>query len=105
MRLLHAGAFQVLQHHGREVGGLAAAVLLPPAFGRLQLVIEAVVHVDRRHAVGREALHREGSGHAHAAVVLIGLVIEVFVIGLGGDGGVDLPLPRDAQPPPPRWCL
>ncbi|WP_366552648.1 hypothetical protein [Aquibaculum sediminis] len=98
--LLHAGLLEVFQDHLDEVGGLAAAVLLPPALCRLQLVVEAVVHVHCRHAVGREALHREGPGHAHARVVLVGLVVEVFVIGLGGDRFVDLQLPRDAQAPP-----
>jgi hypothetical protein len=32
----------------------------------------------------------------------IGLVVEVFEIGLGGDGGVDLLLPGDAGLPEPR---
>src|SRR5690606_40620315 len=35
-----------------------------------------------------------------SGVVGIGPVIEVFEIRLGGDGGVDLPLPRDARLPP-----
>lgn len=47
-----------------------------------------------------EAFDGEGAGDAHLAVVDIGLVVEEFEIGLGGDGGVDLLLAGDAGFPP-----
>ena len=39
--------------------------------------------------MGRDALDGEGAGDADAAPVLVGLIVEVLVVGLGGDGGVD----------------
>ena len=50
--------------------------------------------------MGAEALHGEGTGDADLLLVLVGLVVEVFELGLGGDGGVDLLLPGDAGLPP-----
>ena len=58
------------------------------------------VHTRVQDAVGRQALHGERAGHADALLVLEGAVVEVFVVRLGGDGGVDLPLPLDAPLPP-----
>ena len=34
--------------------------------------------------------------------IVVGLVVLVLVVGLGGDGSVDLPLPRAARLPPAR---
>ena len=48
----------------------------------------------------RQALHSEGAGDADLPVVIVGLVVEVFVVRLGGDGGVDLLLPGYALFPP-----
>jgi len=47
-----------------------------------------------------KAFHGERSGDANLFPVLIGLVVKVFVIGLGSDGGVDFLLPGDALLPP-----
>ena len=46
----------------------------------------------------------KGPGDADARVVDIGLVVEILVVRLGGDGGVDLPLPGDARLPPLGVC-
>ena len=95
VRLLHAGGLEVLQDHLRE--GLLGAV-----FGAVFLdgVDQFVVLIHAQHAVRAEALHGEGTGHADLLLVLVGLVVEVFELGLGGDGGVDLLLPGDARLPP-----
>ena len=95
VRLLHAGCPEVLQDHFGEVRGLAVAELLVGE-GREELVV--LVH--RQHPVRRQALDREGAGDADARVVDIGLVVEIFVVRLGGDGGVDCRLPGDAGLPP-----
>jgi hypothetical protein len=50
--------------------------------------------------VGAEALHREGPGYADLCFVFVGLVVEVFGIGLGGDGSIDFLLAGDAGVPP-----
>ena len=50
--------------------------------------------------MGLRALDREGTGHADLFLVLVGLVVEIFKLGFGGDGGVDLLLPGDAGLPP-----
>jgi hypothetical protein len=80
---------------------------LRPSSGINQLIV--LIHAE--HAVGAEALHGEGTGHADLLFVVVGLVVEVFKLGLGGDGLVDLLLPGDAGLPPctpsPRrvnWC-
>ena len=63
-------------------------------------VDQLVVLIHAEHAVGAEAFDGEGPGHADFLLVLVGLVVEVFKLGLGGDGGVDLLLPGDARLPP-----
>ena len=50
--------------------------------------------------MGRDAFHGEGAGDPHLAAVFVGLVVQVLVLGVGGDGCVDLPLAFDAQLPP-----
>jgi hypothetical protein len=62
-------------------------------------VDEAVVLIHTEHAVGAEALDGEGACHADFLFVLVGLVVEVFEFGLGGDGLVDFLLPGDAGGP------
>ena len=95
VRLLHAGDLEVFQDHFGE--GLLGPVLGPVL---LDAVDQFVVLVHAQHAVGAEALDREGTGDADLPFVLVGLVVEVLELGLGGDGGVDLLLPRDAGLPP-----
>ena len=56
-------------------------------------------HVHAEHAVRAETLHGEGTGHADFLLVLVGLVVEVFKLGLGGDGLVDLLLTRYSRVP------
>ena len=58
------------------------------------------VFVDSQHTVGRDALGGERPRDAHLVAVLVGLVVEVLVVGIGGDGGVDRLLPGDAPLPP-----
>jgi hypothetical protein len=50
--------------------------------------------------VRAKALDRERPGHADLPLVLVRLVVEILVLGLGRDGGVDLLLPSDAGLPP-----
>ena len=50
--------------------------------------------------MGRQAFHGEGAGDADLLLVLVGLVVEVFEFGLGGDGGVDFLLACNARLPP-----
>ena len=99
-RLLHAGGRELLQDHGREV--LLGPVVGPRLGGAVD---ELVVLVDRQHAVRRQAVHRERSRHPDLPVVLVGLVVEVLVIGPGRDGSVDLMLPSDARLPPQSMRL
>ena len=57
---------------------------------------ELVVLVQCGEAVGRQALDGERAGDTGLGVVLVGFVVEVLVLGTGGDGGVDLALSSDA---------
>lgn len=100
VRLVDAALLEVGEDHLGKVGALAAGAGLAAALGGLELVEQAVVHVHRGDAVGRKALDRERPRHAHLGVVGVGLVVEVFGIGLGGDRGVDFLLSGDALRPP-----
>ena len=95
VRLLHAGGLEVLQDHLGEglLGSVFGAVFL-------EAVDQFVVLIHAQHAVRAEALDGEGTGHADLLLVVVGLVVEVFKLGLGGDGRVDLLLPGDAGLPP-----
>ena len=74
---------------------------LPVAEPCLRHVVDQfVVFVDAENAVRRNALHREGTGDADLPSVLVGLVVQVLEVGLGCDGGVNLPLAGDAGLPP-----
>src|SRR3989338_3377131 len=46
-----------------------------------------------------ETLYRKRSGHADLLLVVVGLVVEVFKLGLSGDGLIDLLLPGNAGLP------
>jgi hypothetical protein len=70
------------------------------AFGLRDRVDELVVLVHAQHAVRRQALDRERAGHSDLPWVGIRLVVEVFLVGIAGDRGVDLALARDAGLPP-----
>ena len=95
MRLLHARGVQVLQDHGRKV---LLSVVAGLALGEMvdQLVI--LVHTER--TVRRQALHRERASDADDASILVRLVVQVLEVRFGGDGRIDLLLPRDARLPP-----
>ena len=66
------------------------------AAGGVYFVDQLSMFIHGLRAVGREAFNREGPRNADAFFILIRFVIEEFVISLGGDGGVDFALPRDA---------
>lgn len=57
---------------------------------------EFIVLVDAEDAVRAEAFDGEGTGDADGLLVLVGLVVEVFGLGFGGDTGVDGFLAGDA---------
>ena len=84
VRLLHAGGLEVLQDHLRE--GLLGSV-----FGArfLQSVDQLIVLVYAQHAMRAQTLNGEWSGDADLLVVRVRLVVEIFELGLGGDGLVD----------------
>ena len=95
VRLLDAGGLEVLQDHLREglLGSVFSAVFL-------QGIYQLVVLIHPQHAMRRQALNRERPGHADFLVVRVRLVVEIFKLGLGSDGGVNLFLPGDACLPP-----
>ena len=64
------------------------------------MVDQFVILVDAERAVRRQTLHRERAGDADDAPILVRLVVQVLEVRLGGDGVVDLLLPRDARLPP-----
>ena len=95
MCLLHASYLQIFEDHfgkgfHRSVFG---TILLEP-------VDQLVVLVHAQHAVRAKALDGEGARDANLFVVRIGFIVEVFELGLVGDGGVDVLLPGDAGVPP-----
>ena len=100
MRLLHARGFQVLQDHRPEVLLLVVAGL---ALG--EVVDELVILVHTERAVRRQTLHRERAGDADDSSILVWLVVQVLEVRLGGDGRVDLLLPRNSRLPPAAMQL
>ena len=95
MRLLDARCLQVLQDHGDEIRCFAIA---EPAVG--QAAERLVVLVHRQRLMRRDALDGERSGDADASPVLVRFVVEIFGVGLHGDGGIDFLLASDAGRPP-----
>ena len=94
MRLLDAGGLQVFEDDRGKVLALAvAARLLRDALDELAIFVYG------QGAVRRDTLDRELPGHADGLFVLVGPVVQVFVVGLGGDGGVYLALPCNPQFP------
>ena len=98
--MLHAGLGEVLQDGLAVVAGLLCGGVSAALRG-VVFVDQFSIFVDRLRAVGREGFHGERPGDADAFAVLVGLVVEELVIGLGGDGGVDFALPSDARLPEP----
>ena len=98
--LLDALGLEVVDDDRREilarevrVGGRASAL------GGLDLVDQFLL-ARRQHAMGRQALDRERAGDADRGHCRLGLVVEIFDFGAGGDRGVDLLLAGDAGLPP-----
>ena len=94
--LLDAGGLEVFEDHLDEVAFLAVFALVV-----FQRVDQFIVFVHIQHPVRGEAFHREGAGDADLALVLVGFVVEILLVGAGGDGGVDFLLALDAQFPEP----
>ena len=63
-------------------------------------VDEFVVFVYGEDAVGGEAFYGEGACDADGGFVFVGFVVEEFLVGFGGDGGVNFFLAGDAGLPP-----
>ena len=100
VRLLDPGGLEVFEDDLDE-GPLAAEFgLLPLAC--FQRVDQLVVSIHPEGAVRGEALDGERPGHADLFLIFVGFVVEVFGIGLGGDGSIDLLLAGDALLPPLR---
>jgi hypothetical protein len=95
VRLLHASGAQVVEDDLHEIAHGAVV-----AVGIAHAVDQLVVLVHAQHTVRRQAFDRERAGHAHFLPVVIGFVVEIFELGLGRDGGVDLALAGDARVPP-----
>ena len=68
--------------------------------GFLQGVDQFVVLIHPKHAMRRETFDRERPRHADCLLILVGLVVKVFKLGLGGDRGVDLLLAGHSRLPP-----
>ena len=97
VRLLNSGGFQVLQDDGGEV---LLLVVGAGAAAQFPAIHHLVVLIHGEETVRGDGLHGEGAGDADFLGVLVGLVVEKFGLGLGGDGGVDLLLAGDALFPP-----
>ena len=93
--LLDPGGPQVLQNHLGE--GLFMEVIGTAFVGGIN---QFIVFIDAEDAVRGEAFDGEGTGDTNLLFVLVRFVVEVFELGLGGDGGIDFPLPGDAGLPP-----
>ena len=93
--LLNAGRAQVVEHDRHEIPLATVAV---PELGHL--VHKVVVLVHAQFPMRGQALHRERAGHSNLALVLVGLVVQVLVVGLRCDRCVDLLLPSDSALPP-----
>ena len=92
VRLLDAGRFQVFEHHLPEI--------LPPGFRLGEFMDEAVVQVAGDEAMRRQALGGERASDTDTGIVGVGLIVEVFGLGLGSNRFVDLLLPGNVGLPP-----
>ena len=91
--LLDSRHFEVIQNHGHKV----AAVFTGMGCCRIK---QFAVGTDAQHAMRREAFHGERACYTDFFFVLIGLIIQIFVVRLGCDGGIDFLLAGDARSPP-----
>ncbi len=90
MRLLYAGGLEVFQNHLGEVMLFAV-----PGFRFCHAVDQFVVFVHGQHAVRRKTFDRKRPGNPDLFLILIGFVVEIFVVGLGRDGGINFLLPSN----------
>ena len=98
--LLDAFGLEIVDDDGREI--LSSQIRIggrAPALGGVD-VVDQFFLARRQHAMRRQAFDRERPGDTHASVIDVGLVVEIFDIGTGGDRGVDLLLAGDASFPP-----
>ena len=98
VRLLHAGGLADFRAPSAAKSGCSSP--FRAVLGEFERSIRLSSASTAQHPVRRQALDRERAGDADTRIVGIGLVIEVFELGLGGDRGIDLLLPRDARLPP-----
>ena len=91
--LLDSRHFEVIQNHGHKV----AAVLTGTGCCRIK---QFAVRADAQHAMRREAFHGERACYTDFFLVLIGLIIQIFVVRLGCDGGINFLLAGDTRLPP-----
>ena len=80
MRLLDAGAFQVLKDYLAKV---VTSAINAPGLGNAVYNVSVLVHA--QHPVGRDALHGERAGDADLASVLVRLVVQVLEASPGRD--------------------
>jgi hypothetical protein len=102
--LLDASRLEVFKDHLREVA-CAFSPLCAPAFNEIDRVDQAVVRINREHAMGRQSLDSEWSGNSDARSVGVGLVVKIFELGFGGDRCVNFLLPNNPSSPPFRMEL
>ena len=93
MRLLHSGGLQVVQNHGDKVATVFSRLI---GGGIEQLTVGSYAE----NAMRREAFYGKWTGDTDFFLVLIGLVIQKFVVCMGGDGCVDFLLASNTSLPP-----
>jgi hypothetical protein len=81
-RVLHPRLPEVVENHRRHVG--SAGLFLSD-----QLEFRPLL-VGRDDPVGRQALDRERRDHPDAVLVLMGLIVEGFALGMPTHGSIDL---------------
>ncbi len=94
LRLLDARPAQDLDHPRDIVLPVAVVDILGDLGDRVR---RRAVRIHDQRARRRDRFDRERTGHAHAFLVLIRLVVEIFRLGDARDGVVDLLLPRPLQ--------
>ena len=86
--LLHACGAEVFEDDGGEVGCGGTG-------GFFARVDQFVVFVYGEHAVGGEAFDGEGASHTDDRFILVGFIVEKFLVGFSGDRSVDFLLSGD----------
>ena len=81
--LLDAGGFEVFEDDGGKVDRTFPMVCC------LTGIDQVIVFIDGKDAVGREAFDGERSSDSDDRFIFKGFVVEEFLIGFGGDRGID----------------